>query len=219
MTTRTPVAGEVIDSRIADALEEVHVGMPGRVEKYDRASGRAQVQPLLKRGVQDETNTRRVERLPVVPNVPIVFPGVFHVEPGDIVWLVFGDGALDTFLSGTGGETNPGDDRSHALTDAVALPVMRANFPQVTGQFAIGREGGPIIEWDRTQVRVGGVGGQPTLMATAFLQALDTLVSAISAAVSGIPTGGAAAGAAIETASEAFRALAIGYLTTITQVR
>jgi hypothetical protein len=218
MSPISPSFPDAIETAITQgAAEGVYVSMPGRVERYDRAKQRAQVQPLIKRARIDESDERQVERLPVVPNVPIAFPGVFHVEPGDIVWLVFSDFSTDRWLAGGGGEVDPGDDRRHSISNAVAFPLVtsRPRLPQSQGQLAIGRDGGPVIEWDRTEIRIGGVGAQQLLLAPPFLAALDLLMSAIATAVSDIPTGGSAAGTAIETAIESYKLVRATYLSTI----
>jgi hypothetical protein len=221
LTSRSPQLSEIHQSLIDRVMEDVHVSCVGRVEKYDKTIQRCQVQPLLRRGFILD-GERRVERLPVVSNVPIVFPGVYHVEPGDIVLLVFCDISIDKFLSGSGNEIDPGDDRRHSLSDAFALPLAspRPRVPASQGQIVVGRDGSPVVEWDQAEIRVGGVGALPVLLST-FLDVLDVLHTAIAAGIgaSGTPAGAAAAQGAVEAAIEQFKISAQLTLSTLAKAR
>src|SRR5690606_11649472 len=108
-----------IDGRLAD----VHVALPGKVTAYE--NGRATVQPLIKRGYVGEDGERSVESLPAIPDVPVMFTGgagiEVSVEPGDTVLLVFASASLDKWLA-LDKEVDPGDDRHHTLSDAIAIP-------------------------------------------------------------------------------------------------
>jgi len=109
------------------ASQKMHVAMPGRIEKYNHSQQRANIKPLLMRR---DRETNEVESRPVIPAVPVVFPRggggaiTLPVKRGDLVLLVFADRSLDAWLSGDGGEQNPGDSRSHDLTDAIAIPGL-----------------------------------------------------------------------------------------------
>jgi hypothetical protein len=167
MTERnnTPTLASTIRGAIDARLVDVHTAMPARVETYDAATQKVSVQPLIRRGYVDERGDRATERLPVITEVPVVFPGAggfrvtFPVQPGDTVLLVFSEASLDRWLV-RGGEVDPDDDRRHALTDAIAIPGLRA-FGQALASapadvMTAGRDGGPVIEFDTSEIRVGG---------------------------------------------------------------
>jgi hypothetical protein len=124
--SREPSLVEVL--RIWEAAHDarLRVCLPGRVERYDATQRRADVKPLLKASYVDAAGARRADSLPVVPSVPVVFPGAggftltFPVQPGDTVLLVFADESLDRWLA-RGGEVDPGEVRPHDLSNAVAL--------------------------------------------------------------------------------------------------
>lgn len=118
-------ARAIIDQRLA----EVHVSLPGRIEKYDSTTQKANVQPLLKRPLVDEDGVELdPETLPVIPDVSVAFPrggGAFISWPlkqGNIVGLVFSERSLDQWLAGNGGVTDPGDFRTHSLSDPYVTP-------------------------------------------------------------------------------------------------
>lgn len=127
---QTPSLRGLLDRVLAQGLEGLRVSLPGRVEAYDPATQKADVQPLVKRRVVDAAGVTQVERLPVVPSVPVMFPGAgpysitFPIAVGDVVLLVFADASLDLWLA-RGGEVDPEDTRAHAHTDAIAIPGLR----------------------------------------------------------------------------------------------
>lgn len=112
-------------------LTGVFTAMPGRVESYDAAKQSCDVQPLVQNGYINEEGERVAERLPVVPGIPVVFPGsgawsfTFPISRGDTVLLVFANCSLDQWLE-RDGEVDPIDDRRHHLSDAFAIPGLRS---------------------------------------------------------------------------------------------
>lgn len=131
---------EVIRGALDARMSGVHVALPGKVTSYDATQQRVSVQPLIKRGYFDEEGERLVENLPVVPDVPVMFPGAgaysitFPILSGTVGLLVFCDGSMDRWLA-DGDLVDPGDDRVHALTDAVFIPGLRS-FNRNGGQAA-----------------------------------------------------------------------------------
>src|SRR6266702_894931 len=103
---RTPTLGEVIRDGIGSALESVHTAIPASVTKYDAATQKADVQPLVKMAYEDEDGNRQAVNLPVVTSCPVQFPGgagltiVFPIAVGDTGLLVFSEASLDKWLNG-----------------------------------------------------------------------------------------------------------------------
>jgi hypothetical protein len=134
----TPTIVDSIDSLIDSRLRGLHVAIPGRVESYDESTQSADVQPLIQRGYEDESGNRAIEDLPVVPGVPVVFPGAgsfsitFPVVKGDTVLLIFSQASIDKWL-GQGGKVDPLEDHHHDLSDGIAIPGLRS-FNAATGQ-------------------------------------------------------------------------------------
>lgn len=132
MSTRTPTLAAILNAVKAQTFADLRVSMPARVEKYDDATQLADVQPLLKESYVDEEGERAIARLPVITNVPVVFPGgggmriTFPVRAGDTVMLVFSDRSIDSWLA-QGGEATPEDERRHHLSDAIAIPGLHPN--------------------------------------------------------------------------------------------
>jgi hypothetical protein len=139
--------------------------------------------------VVDETGQRTAEPLPIVVDVPVLMPAAggirirLPIQVGDAVLLVFASSSLDRWLL-HGGVTDPGDDRRHDLSDAVALPGLF--------DFAHVKDAAVQIEFtDDGRILVGG--SQPL----ALLSDLAFLASTIRACV---PAGTEPALAAIKAA-------------------
>ena len=110
---------------VDQALTDIRVCLPARIESYDHTTQRAEVTPLLRRAYVDgETDS-----MPVIAGVPVVWPRsggaslTMPVRRGDGVMLVFSDRSLDRWLV-QGGEVTPDDRRKHDLSDAIAIPGL-----------------------------------------------------------------------------------------------
>jgi len=129
--SQSPKLASVLDRAAGAKLKGLRVALPARVETYDEATRLVSVQPLIMDGFVDESGNRKADRLPVINDVPIVFPGSggarvrFPVLKGDTVLLVFSSSSLDKWLV-SGGEVDPKTDHRHALTDAIAIPGLQA---------------------------------------------------------------------------------------------
>lgn len=129
MSNPTPQLATIIDLAFARRASGMRVSLPGRIESYDAATQRATVQPLVMESHTDDLGERVAELLPVVTDVPIMFPGsgayriTWPVAAGDTVLLVFSSSSLDRWLA-RGGEVDPEDDRHHNISDAVAIPGL-----------------------------------------------------------------------------------------------
>lgn len=125
--TLPELLNQAIDSRLAD----FNVCLPGVVESYDRTKQTAKIQPALKRKYLDG----RVVNLPIINNVPIVFPRStssfihFDLKKGDYVTLIFSQRSLDAWKE-AGGVVSPNDPRRFNLSDAYGIP---GGFPKSRG--------------------------------------------------------------------------------------
>jgi hypothetical protein len=108
---------------IRSKLSQLYTWAPGIVESYDDNSRTADVQIAFDR-VFDDAN--EPERIAPLRGVRVVFWGskdfamTVDVKKGTPVILLFAMRALDNYLE-TGEPGDPGDDRMHDISDAVAL--------------------------------------------------------------------------------------------------
>lgn len=171
---RSPELAELL-RRASEALGlELRVSMQGRVVSFDAKTQKADVQPLVKQTYWDEAGARIAKSWPVIPGVPVQFPGgggyrfTFPVkagkDDGDLVTLLFSDQSLDRWLAGSGAEVDPEIDHSHAISDAVALLGTRPfgaggplqTFPTDAATWGKDGAGGPFISINESKVVVGG---------------------------------------------------------------
>lgn len=138
---RAPQLAEVIRRHIDAYNVELSVSIPAAVTSYDPASQKVSCKPLIKEPYLDEDEQRQVLSLPVIPGVPVVFPGAggfrvtFPISDGNLIiegstvpattgLLVFADRSIDRWLSGIGHEVDPEIDHLHSITDAVFIPGL-----------------------------------------------------------------------------------------------
>ena len=183
-----------MDARLAG----VFTAMPGIVQSYDPVTQSVDVQPAVRSRYQDETDSTVVETLPVIPLVPVVFPGgggcriAFPITKGDQCLLVFANCSLDRWLR-AGGIVDPQDDRRHTLNDAFALFCARdfghalRNAP--TDRMSLGYDTGPTIEISPSDVRLGGNDANDPVVRKSDLDAFIATFNGHVHPVTGVTTG------------------------------
>ncbi|MFX0205160.1 MAG: Gp138 family membrane-puncturing spike protein [Candidatus Hodarchaeota archaeon] len=107
-------------------ISEIHTALPGKFEKYEHAKKKAEVKPLIKKVfVNDE-----VLELPVITNVPVIFPGTsdalitYPIAKGDGCLIIFSERSLERYLSSAMVDTEPQDPRKFSLSDGIAIPGL-----------------------------------------------------------------------------------------------
>ena len=167
--SKTPGLPEVLLTAVSSVLEGAYYCGPGRIEKYDDSLQKASVKPLLMRTTTYDDGTKKSFELPVIGNVPVIFPrgGGFYfslpLEKGDNVLLVFCDRSIDKFKSSSGDKPiDPVDLRTNDITDAVAIagfyPFLKPlkDGTANKGKLALGYDGGAHIKISKTQVDING---------------------------------------------------------------
>lgn len=108
-------------------MEDVHTCIPGIIDRYDGHGKRtASVKPTVR---LKALNNEDVE-LPVISNVPVMFPSsqafnlLFPLAKGDGVLLLFSEAGIGNYLAGSGQVVNADDRTRFSLTDAVAIPGL-----------------------------------------------------------------------------------------------
>ena len=162
MSTRSPELADIIKQAIEDRLVDVHTMLPGRIDAYDSATQKADVEPLIKR-LQKTVDGEIREDLPVIPGVPVLWPraGGFKltmpVSEGDRCMLVFCERSIETYQTGQGrkgtsaliNQTDPDTFEMHNLSDPVALMGWYNDAESLSDTDAdgmqLGKDGGAII--------------------------------------------------------------------------
>ena len=161
---RKPRRQEVIERALDAFARRLPKALPAKVTKYDASTQKVHCKVLVQRPFFDETDTRQVESIPIIANVPVEFPGsggfrvTFPISDGNLVingqtvkattgLLVWCDRSIDKWLSGTGAEVDPEFDHAHAHADAVFIPGLNpfgsALQAVPTSGMSIGRDVSP----------------------------------------------------------------------------
>jgi len=198
----SPTIAEVIREAMRANREELHVAMPGIVQAVNASRGTVDVIPQLRRPVERRDGTFAVEDLPVIPDVPVIFPRAngfsvkMPVAVGDPVQVVFNERDLGIWRE-QGEPGLPGDNRCHTLAGAVAMPGLFTNedAPAIPGaNMEIGHEGTNAATIEITPSEVRLTKGSSNLIARAdrVEAELQHIVDAITNGVPGVNDGGTA---------------------------
>lgn len=209
---RSPTLHDVMQGAISSRLLDLHTALPGRVERYDAAKQQVDVKPLVKLPRVQEDGSVTFESIPMVNNVPVVFPGgggfraTFPIAKGETVLLLFAESSLDTWLA-TGGEVSPEDVRRHHFSDGVAIPTLRPFSSPWTGASSsdatLGKDGGPQVVLKALEIHLGAKDGTPAtqalILGTYFRAQQVILHTALSGSLAAMATALTAAGTALSS--------------------
>lgn len=112
---------------LADSVSaSLRVALPGIIQSFDPQAVTCVVQPAIKGSVRDANNKLTSLTLPLLVDVPVVFPRgggysiTFPIRKGDECLLLFSDRCID-FWWQNGKVQEAVDPRQHDLSDAFAL--------------------------------------------------------------------------------------------------
>jgi hypothetical protein len=116
---------ELVKELIDNSLQDLHVALPAKIEKYDPQKMRAEVVPLAKKKLNDQEF-----EMPKILEVPVAHlnAGPFIIRPpyqkGDKVQILFNERALDNLLI-SGDPESTEYERKHSLDDAVVIKGLK----------------------------------------------------------------------------------------------
>lgn len=227
--SETPTIVEAIDDLIDARLSEMQVAIPGRVESYNESDQSADVQPMVQRTYLKEDGSRGTETIPVVPKVPVVFPGggsygvTFPLSKGDTVLLIFSQASIDKWLD-SGRLSDPAFDHHHDISDGIAIPGLRS-FNSATSEVS-----GTALVVSAPEIRIGSavLALDSVVKGTTYRAAEDTLMAVYAAAMAALLADPGLAAllavpaktalGAVATAQAAFLATSATYLSTKVKV-
>lgn len=160
---QTPSLIQLLKQAIDKRLLYVHTALIGRVESYDANTQLADIQPLLKRSIHTDQAQSKQEALPLLVDVPIIFPragGFFislPVQPGDCVQVLFNETSIDEFL--TEMPSPIASAGRFTLQGAVAIPGIYPHSRPLkdahAANFVAGKDDGVQIHIDGEKIRLG----------------------------------------------------------------
>ncbi|HGS5999993.1 TPA: Gp138 family membrane-puncturing spike protein [Klebsiella quasipneumoniae subsp. similipneumoniae] len=130
---------EQADAQLAQAImSAMHVSIPGIIQSFDPDAVTAVVQPAIKGAEKDESGAEVSVNLPLLVDVPVVFPRgggctlTFPVKAGDECLVIFADRCID-FWWQSGGVQEPVDERMHDLSDAFCIVGPQSQAKKIGG--------------------------------------------------------------------------------------
>src|SRR5262249_54896317 len=142
MLTDTPDLIDCLEQWFLTYSRDLHTAFPARVHTYYPGRNTADLTPMVKGALEDDDGNPVSELLPMLPNVPLLFPrmGDWHVQfpvtdgpNGDWVLVVCCESSIG-HLRSTGVLMEPGDQRRHHLSHAVALAGFFPTPIKIAGQ-------------------------------------------------------------------------------------
>ena len=114
--------------------------IPGVIQQYDPKTNTASIQPAIREEIVNEDNTVQYMNLPILVNVPIIFPSCsigsikMLLKQGDECLVLFSDLSIDNFWKYANVQ-NPIEVRRHDLSDGIAIPCVlsQPNTKQLNG--------------------------------------------------------------------------------------
>jgi hypothetical protein len=128
MSTLEPGLDRLIREAIEDRLADVHTCILGKVQTVN--GKKADIVIPIRRPVPVEDGSTTYEDMPVLPDVPIMWPGANGVDypldltEGDDVMVYLSEVSTAEYED-TGTTSEPGDTARHSLSSAFAVPWGR----------------------------------------------------------------------------------------------
>lgn len=192
----TPKLAEVLRAALAAQQAEIHTTMPGEIQKYDKATQRAEIRVGVKRPVAKEDGSAPLEEFSILPSVPIIFPSgggfraIFPMAQGDPVLVHFSSISIGRWLA-NGGVVDPEHFDRHLLADAVATPGLqpkqKAWSTADANDASFGADGGPQYVAKANELHLGAKSGsdatEAVLLGSKFTTDLDQMLQNMSTAI------------------------------------
>ena len=184
---RTPTLAQLLKQALESCLLDVHTALIGRIENYDASTQLADIQPVLKRAIKTNNNDFKQEDLPLLVDIPILFPragGFFislPIQPGDYVQVIFNETSIDEFITESASTVD--FERRFTLQGAVAIPGIFPQSEALQGahktNFVVGKDKGIQIHIDGDKIRLGSEKADESLaIASAVKNELEKIRSA-----------------------------------------
>ena len=138
---------------------EMWTALPGIVNGFDPVAMTVSVQPSVKGQVQDEAGKTSAVNLPLLVDVPVVFPAgggftlTHPVKSGDECLVVFASRCIDGWWQG-GGVGGAPDERMHDLSDGIAMVCPRSQARKLS----------PPVDTENVQLRTDDGQAHVTMM-------------------------------------------------------
>jgi hypothetical protein len=186
---QTPSLSQLIKQAIDNRLLDMHTALIAIVESYDAEKQQVNATPVLRRRIQKFTGGWVREQLPMLCDVPVLFPRAggffisFPIQQGDFVQLLFNEVSIDDWLNDA--TSTIAHNERFSLQGAIAIPGI---FPSAKAlveahktNLVLGQEQGPQIHIDGEKIRLGSEKADQALaIASKVKEELDRIKSAFN---------------------------------------
>lgn len=190
--TEIPTLAQLLKNAIDNRLLDAHTAIIGRVEKYDETRQLADVQPILKRAIKNAAGTINQEDLPLLVDVPVLFPrggGFFialPIQTGDYVQVIFNESSIEEFL--TESPSTIAYNQRFTLQGAIAIPGIYPFSKTIQSahksNLVIGKDDGVKIHIDDDKIRLGSKKAEEALaIASRVKEELEKIKTAFNSHV------------------------------------
>lgn len=125
----TASENQIYENLINEAMFRTRCCIPCIIQSYNSTNNTVECQPAVRERIINEDGTIQYVQLPLLINVPVVFPGSanfdikFPLSKNDECLVFFSDLSIDNFWQ-KGSVQNPVEVRRHDLSDGMAIPCM-----------------------------------------------------------------------------------------------
>jgi Phage protein Gp138 N-terminal domain len=161
--TQIPTLAQILKQAIDNRLLDVHTALIAKIESYEAEKQLVDVAPVLRRNIQTGDGDWVYESLPVLCDVPVLFPRgsdffiSFPIQPGDFVQLIFNESGTEEWLSSKAPSIVC--NQRFSLEGAVAIPGVYPLNKTLSGAHAknlvLGKDKGIQIHIDGQKIRLG----------------------------------------------------------------
>ena len=123
----TASENQIYENLINEAMFRTRCCIPCIVQSYNEVNNTVECQPTIRERIINEDGTVQYVQLPLLVNVPVIFPGSssfelkFALKQNDECLVLFSDLSIDNFWQ-KGSLQNPVEVRRHDLSDGMAIP-------------------------------------------------------------------------------------------------
>ena len=187
--TQTPTLAQLLKHAIDNRLLDVHTALIAKVERYNAEKQQVDVAPVLNRRIQNTEGEWVSEQLPVLCDVPVLFPragGFFiflPIKPGDFVQLIFNEVDIEDWLENA--PSTIACNERFTLRGAMAIPGVypeaRALRDAYKDSLVLGKEKGLQIHIDDNKIRLGSADAREALaIASKVEKGLQRIIDAFN---------------------------------------
>jgi hypothetical protein len=117
---------DIFDKFLNSRFENIHTCLPGKINKFNSATRKADVKPLVKL----KNKSGSIIEIPAISDVPVLLPSgsnfslSWAVQSGDGCLILFAETGIGNFLNGAGQDVEADDQSRFSLTDAICIPGL-----------------------------------------------------------------------------------------------